>query len=61
MNQMHQAAQLGYYPQTTPTVDQAIQRLRARASELRSNINSVEAWRAELAKVEAMLATWGDK
>lgn len=55
-----QAQALGYYAQQ-PTVDQAISRLRSRAEELRSNIESVDKWRAELKKLDAVLKAWGDK
>ncbi len=52
--------QFGFYrPQ--PTVDEAVQALRKRAQELRTNLASVDAWKAELARLEATLAAWGDK
>lgn len=51
---------LGYYQQRQ-TVDDAVKTLRSRAEELRRNLASVEAWKTELARLEATLAAWGDK
>lgn len=50
-----------YQYEKRATVDDAIVTIRARAATLRSNLASVEAWTKELARIDAMLAAWGDK
>jgi hypothetical protein len=59
---LQQAVQQGFY-RTTPTLDEAIKAFRERAAVLRIETDpvNVRAKQAELTKLEAVLAAWGDK
>lgn len=50
-----------YYSSPPSPAEQSIEQLRARAQWLKSQVESVDAWRAELRRVNAVLKTWGDK
>lgn len=57
-----QGGQLGqFYSRSEPTVDEGIGAIRKRVVLLKSNLENIEAWRSELAKLEAVLKAWGDK
>jgi hypothetical protein len=61
--EMMRGGQLGgqLYTRAEPSVDEGIKAIRRRADELRSNLESVDRWKAELEKLEAVLRAWGDK